>query len=244
MATTQGTARKPISFRYVAITSEGTLTRGVIKAGSEAVAERLLLERGFGSPSLEPLPSRFSREQMFPSIFAVRPREAIIFSRQLATLLESGVSLLPALMLLQAQAGASATFKKTVGIIIEDIRTGRSFSQAIYRHREVFGDIYCRTVATGEHTGEMRSVLRQMAEYLEKQGELTKKVTKALTYPVGVLVLGIVVVLVLMTTVVPALTDMFDNLDTELPITTKILIGLGSDGNSGHQTFQAASNPA
>lgn len=217
---------KPVSYSYVALSEEGALVRGLIKAANEAVAGDLLDKRGLKLVSIELAPSAFSPESLFPTLFKIKPREVIIFSRQIATLMDSGITLLPALELLQGQEGIGKPFKKLLGSIINDIRTGASFSDAVTRRSDIFGDIYCRTVATGEQTGELQSALRQMVEHLEKQGVVTKKVAKALSYPAMIGGLGVIVVIVLMTTALPPLIDMFVTMNVALPLPTRIVIFL------------------
>ena len=137
---------KNITYRYVATTIHGRMVKGTVKAGSEIEAERLIVGRGLNPSHVEVAPSMFSLEEAFPSFFKVKPRDVIVFSRQLATLLRSGISLLPALEILQEQVATSRAFARIVGTITNDIRSGGSFSQAISKHPRAFNEIYCRTI--------------------------------------------------------------------------------------------------
>jgi len=230
----KGTTEKVVSYRYVATTSQGHEVKGTIKATSEIMAERLLIEAGYDPTQVEAVPSMFSLEEALPTLFKVKPRDVIVFSRQLATLLRSGISLLPALEILQGQVAASRVFRKTLGTIVSDIRAGSSFPLAISKHPRVFSDIYCRTITVGEQTGNLETVLNQMADYVERQGMIAKKIGKALTYPIMVLGVGVVVVIVLMTMVMPQLLGMFTAMNVDLPLPTRILIGL-TNFFSAHQ---------
>ena len=220
------TKRKVISYRYVAATNQGKLVKGTIKATNEVAAERLLIEQGYRPVNVEVVPSMFSLEEALPTLFRVKPGDVIVFSRQLATLLRSGISLLPALEILQGQVTTSRVFKKILGTIASDIRAGSSFSQAISKHPKAFSDIYCRTIAVGEQSGNLETVLNRMADYHEKQGAVAKKIGKALTYPLMIMGVGIVVVIILMTVVMPQLLGMFTSMNADLPVPTKILIWL------------------
>lgn len=217
---------KLVSFRYVASNLQGKQVKGTIKAASEIAAERLIIDQGYDPLTVEAVPSMFSLEEALPSLFQIKPRDVIIFSRQLATLLKAGISLLNTLEILQGQVAASRAFKIILGDIVSDLRAGGSFSQAISKHPRAFNDIYCRTVAVGEQSGNLDTVLNQMADYLEKRDVMGKKVGKALTYPMMILVMGVVVTFVLMTRVMPAMIGMFTALKTELPLPTRILISL------------------
>ena len=115
--------RKLISYRYEAETGQGRLVKGTIKAIGEIEAERLLIRQGYTPVNVEVVPSMFSLEEALPSLFKVKPRDVIVFSRQLATLLRSGISLLPALEILQGQVTTGRAFKKILETITNDIGT-------------------------------------------------------------------------------------------------------------------------
>lgn len=218
--------QKELTYRYVASTRQGEQVKGNIKAPTEIAAERLLIDKGYIPEHVELAPSMFSLEEALPSLFQVKTRDVVVFSRQLATLLRSGISLLPALEILQGQVGSSRGFTRILGSVLNEIRAGGSFSQAISKHPKAFNEIYCRTIAVGEETGNMEAVLHQMAAYLEKQSALAQRVKKALTYPMMVLGVGVVVIALLITVVMPKLLDMFLAMSVELPLPTRILISI------------------
>ncbi len=220
------TGQKHITYRYVASTNQGELVKGTIKAVSEIEAERLIIEKGYDPVQVEVVPSMFSLEEAFPTLFRVKPRDVIIFSRQLATLLKSGISLLPALEILQGQVASSRAFRSTLASIINDIRSGGSFSQSISKYPKAFTDIYSRTIAMGEESGNLETVLHQMADYLEKQSEMGQKVRKALAYPSMVMGVGVLVIILIVTVVMPQLLGMFTSMNIELPLPTRILIAI------------------
>jgi len=228
MARTVGipTKQKLITYRYEAYTSQGKLVRGTIKATSEIAAERLIIGKGYDPINVEVVPSMFSLEEALPSLFKVKPRDVIVFSRQLATLLRSGISLLPALEILQGQVATSRAFNKILESIIYDIRSGVTFSLALAKQPRAFSAIYCRTITVGEQTGNLESVLQQMADYQERGHMMAQKIRKALAYPVIVLGAGTVVVVILMVVVMPQLLGVFTAMEVELPLPTRILIGI------------------
>jgi len=217
---------KLITYRYTATTPRGVRVRGNIKATSEIAAERLIIEKGYNPEIVEIAPSMLSLEEALPSLFQVKAKDIIIFSRQLATLLKSGISLLPSLEILQGQVATSRAFRSILNSILNEIRSGGSFSMAISKHPKAFSDIYCRTITVGEETGSLEAVLNQMADYLEKQSVLVQKVRKAMTYPVLVMSVGFIVVILLITMVMPKLLNMFTAMNVQLPLPTRILIWL------------------
>lgn len=218
--------QKEITFRYIATTRQGNPVKGNIKAVSEIAAERLLIAQGYVPEHVEVAPSMFSLEEALPTLFHVKPRDIIVFSRQLATLLRSGISLLPSMEVLQGQVASSRAFNTILGSIVNDIRSGSSFSQAISKHPKAFDEIYCRAIAVGEETGNLETVLNQMADYIERQQALTQRVKKALTYPIMVISMGVIVVIMLITVVMPKMLDMFTSMSVDLPLPTRILIAI------------------
>ncbi len=218
--------QKEITFRYIATTRQGNPVKGSIKATSEIAAERLLVAQGYIPEHVEVAPSMFSLEEAFPTLFQIKPRDVIVFSRQMATLLRSGISLLPAMEILQGQVASSRAFNTILGSIINDIRSGSSFSQAVTKHPKAFDEIYCRSIAVGEETGSLEAVLLQMADYIERHQALTQRIKKALTYPIMVMSAGVVVIIVLVTVVMPQMMGMFTAMSVELPLPTRILMGI------------------
>ena len=218
--------QKEVTYRYVASTRQGRPVKGNIKATSETEAERFLIGKGYIPEHVEVAPSRFSLEEAFPTFFKVKPRDVIVFSRQLATLLRSGISLLPALEILRGQVASSRAFNNILGSIVNDIRSGGAFSQAITKYPRAFNEIYCRTVAVGEESGSLEAVLHRMADFMETQSATAQKVKKALSYPAMVMGVGVVVVILLITVVMPQLLGMFIAMDVELPLPTRILIAI------------------
>ena len=218
-------AKKAVAYRYTATTPQGKPVKGTIKALGEIEAERLIIAQGYIPVTVELVPSMFTLEEALPSLFHVKPRDVIIFSRQLATLLRSGISLLPALEILGGQVSGSRIFKKMLRSIIDDIRSGGSFTNSLAKHPTAFSELYVRTITVGEQTGNMEAVLNQMADYQEKAGAISQKIGKALSYPLMILGVGVVVIIVLMTVVMPQLSGLFTSLGTSLPLPTRILIG-------------------
>ena len=217
---------KDITYRYTASTRQGNLVKGNIKATSEIAAERLIIAKGYIPEHVEIAPSMFSLEEAFPTFFKLKPRDIIVFSRQLATLLRSGISLLPSLEILQGQVASSRAFKSVLASIVNDIRSGGSFSQAVKKNPKAFSEIYCRTIAVGEETGSLDTTLNQMADFMEKHQAMSQRVKKALSYPLIVMGVGIVVVIMLITVVMPQLLGMFTAMNVELPLPTRILIAI------------------
>jgi len=222
---------KIATYKYVALDAHSKLVKGTVKAPSEAIAGRLITERGLRPVSVEIRPSQLSLEQAFPSFFGIKPREVVSFSRQLATLIEAGIPLTAGLELMYEQT-TNRGFKRVLATIVEDLRSGVSLSTCLVKHPTAFSEVFCKTISLAESTGNLEAILRQMADFQEKQETATKKVKGALTYPAVIFVVGIVVGIILMTTALPAMIDMFKEMDIALPLPTQILIAISDFFNT------------
>jgi type IV pilus assembly protein PilC len=213
-----------MSFRYVALGPDGEQVRGALDVASEAQAERALWDANYRVISIREERKLPGVEQIFPSLFAVKKRALITFSRQLATLLESGVPVMRSLELLEEQASSKPLADAIAGIS-KSIRGGSTFASAIEQHPAVFPPLYARMVELGERTGHIEQMLRQLATYMEREEAVAKRVKGALAYPAFMMVLAVIVVGILVTTALPPLVELFKEFNGNLPITTRLLIG-------------------
>lgn len=214
-----------MNYRYVAFDREGRRAGGWIEAPDEATAEKALWEQGLTVARLSPARHRLTLSTLFPTFFGVKRRDLIIFSRQLATILSSGIDILSALQLL-AEQSASQALREVLQEIITGLQRGQSFSAALSAHPLAFPNIYVRTMTVGERTGNLEDVLRQLATYLEREQELMRKLRDALAYPVFILGVAIFVVVLMLTVALPPMVDLFDSFGAELPWPTRALIAI------------------
>jgi general secretion pathway protein F len=149
--------------------------------------------------------------------------DVAVMTRQLATLVRAGVPLIDSLSALMDQV-EKETLVKVLGQVRESVNQGISFAKSLEQHPKVFPALYCSMVAAGEASGMLESVLERLADFMESQARMRGKVTAALMYPALMSVVGFVVVTVLMVTVVPKVTAVFDNIGQALPWYTQLLI--------------------
>jgi type IV pilus assembly protein PilC len=159
------------------------------------------------------------------SLSRVKPAEIILFYRNLALLLESGVNIVTSLELLREQA-VNRNLKRVLGEVISDLRGGNQLSVALGKHPEVFSPIYCQLLGVGEQSGGLETVLRQIADYMEKEAATTKDIKNALMYPIITFVVTIVVVGILVTFVLPSFGNLYSSLGVDLPLPVQVLITL------------------
>ncbi|MBI2849000.1 MAG: type II secretion system F family protein [Chloroflexi bacterium] len=214
-----------MAFRYEAYTEGGDTVTGTLEVDSEEAAEELLWHSNLTVLNLQRERKPLSLEEMLPTLMGPKKRDVITFTRQLTTLLSSGVSILPALRLL-ADETSNAIFANVLRTVAQDIQRGESFSQSLARHPAVFPTIYIRLAAVGEGTGRMETVLHQLADYLEKEEALLSKIRGAMVYPAIILCLATVVILVFLNFVLPSIMGLFSEFQAQLPLPTRALIML------------------
>jgi type IV pilus assembly protein PilC len=214
-----------MEFRYVAYTEDKRLVKGKLSATTEEAALNLLSYGGYQTVSLKEIVPFFNMQKIAARFTRVKPREIIMFSRQLALLLESGTDIVTSLELLQSQV-TNRTLQIVLGDVASDIRGGSSLSAALGKHPRAFPELYARTLAAGEQAGNLEVVLRQMADYMERSATTEKKIKSALTYPVIVAIIAFVVLAVLITFVLPAFTGLYRTLGADLPMATQLLISI------------------
>jgi len=216
-----------MNYQYIAYTEDKRLVKGRLSADSEQAAVGILSSGGYQVVNLKlvtPFFNFFNKERLLGPP-KVKPKEVVMFFRQLALLVESGIDIITALELLQRQT-TSSSLKKIIGQITSDIRNGSSLSVALSKHPRVFSQMYHRTIAAGEQGGNLEVVLRRMAEYIERAEVTKKKVKGALTYPIMVFVVAIVVVAVMVSYVLPTFGNLYSSMGAKLPgITTMLLDG-------------------
>jgi type II secretory pathway component PulF len=155
----------------------------------------------------------------------VKPRAVHAFTRQLVSLLKSGVPLLRALEVLQHQM-RDVPFSSITQDVIVNLRNGRTFSSCLQDHPRAFPDIYVALVRAGEESGRLKELLASLTVYHRKQDEISQKIRGALTYPAFMLVVGLATVIFILSFVMPRISVLFEGLQTELPWPTKLIMGL------------------
>jgi type IV pilus assembly protein PilC len=214
-----------MDFAYTAFTEDKRLVKGKVSAISEEAAAELLGYGGYRVVNLKATISLFNKEKLLAQFTRIKPAEIVMFSRQLALLLESGTDIVTSLDLLQNQI-SSQTLRNIVTEVASDIRGGSSMSAAMSKHPQAFSQIYHRAIAAGEQGGNLEVVLRQMADYIEKGVITQKQIKGALTYPAIVVVVAIIVVAILVTKVFPTFAGLYSQFGVELPLATRVLIAI------------------
>jgi type IV pilus assembly protein PilC len=214
-----------MEYKYVASTTEGGLIKGVVEAESEAVAEEILWRSGLIIVDLKQRLQLPSLYEMLPSVFGVKRHDVIVFSRNLASLLDAGIPILRALTI-QSRFGRTS-FRAVLREVIKDLERGMRFSEACAKYPKVFPNFYVFLLRTGEEIGNLSGVLKDIAGHMERDEATAKKVKSSLAYPVFVMLLAVGAIFIMLTFVVPAITSMFKSFGSQLPPLTRGLIAVG-----------------
>jgi type IV pilus assembly protein PilC len=216
-----------VRYRYTAFNKAGSQIAGTLEAPDEQAAERLLWGQGLTIAELAKTRSARNLRELFPTFFGVKRQDLIVFSRQLSTLLDSGIAVVPALRLLGEQATQQA-LSEIIAELVASVQEGTTLSASIEAHPLAFPQLYARTIAVGERTGNLEVVLDQLADYMEKQQTLTHKLRDAMVYPVFVVVVAFFVIILMFTVALPPIIDLFSSFDAELPWPTRLMIGIST----------------
>ncbi|MBQ6438415.1 type II secretion system F family protein [bacterium] len=197
--------------------------KGRVEAANINKAAETLSERGLFVITLDPVV-----ETGFLSIFARKATmkfdEVVIFTRQMAAIIEAGLTITNGIGILADQASPGA--KEVLNQILNDLEAGMSFSAALRRFPKIFDNSYTYMVEAGESSGSLDVVLNRLADTMEERREFKSKVSGAMIYPIAIFIIMGIVVVVVMIFVVPTISEIFEQFDAELPIATRILIGL------------------
>jgi type IV pilus assembly protein PilC len=206
---------------YVGVTSSGKQTKGEIEASSKAEAISLLRKNKTRIVTIrvKPLQIHFN----FTIGSGIKLQEISRFTRQLAAMTSAGLPLVQCLDILASQT-ENKILARAVLQISNDIQVGSTLADALRKHKKIFNQLFCNMVAAGEASGNLDGVLVRLAEYQEKSDALRRTIKTAMTYPVIVGVIAILVGIIMLTVIVPQFAKMFTDLGGDLPLPTLIIM--------------------
>ena len=214
-------AEKFFTFEWTGRDKSGNVSKGKIDAKDLATAKATLRKQGI-------VPQKITKERV--SLFSakdkpIKPADIAFFTRQMATMMKSGVPMLKALEIVAGGAEKNK-LKKLIYDVRSDVNSGLDFSTSLAKHPEYFDDLYCSLVAAGEQSGALETMLDRIATYKEKMESLKAKIKKALTYPITVIIVAVVVTAILLVKVVPVFESVFGSFGADLPAFTKFVVNL------------------
>ena len=211
------------TYAYKAVDLAGMPQKGEITGASRQAVTEQLKEQGLVVMDLVEKKTGMKMELALPK--RVKPTELTIMTRQLATMISSGMTLLRAFYVLEEQV-ENKKLKETISLVREDIESGVSFSEALARHPKIFSPLYVAMVRAGEAGGVLEESLERTADQLEKDDALRRQVKSAMAYPTVVLSFALMVLLGLIAFIVPVFVGVFKEFGGELPAITQFTVGL------------------
>lgn len=233
------------NFQYTALDSKGESQTGVIQAASQAEAAQQLRNQGLYPTQVDEAGkgAKAPKKQKTPKAAGakkskggskavkaktggkVKPKVMMIFTRQLATLIDSGLPLLRSLTVLAKQE-PNPVLKGTLNSLADSVQGGATFSESLAQHPKMFNKLYVNMVKAGELGGVLEIVLTRLAEYQEKANKLKNKIVSAMVYPLIVMFIAVSILIFLMLVIVPKFKEMFEGQPgAELPAISRIVFG-------------------
>ncbi|MCR8913678.1 type II secretion system F family protein [Marinobacter panjinensis] len=211
-------AEKLQAFVWEGRDRKGNKSKGEVSGTNLALVKAQLRKQGIMPDKVKKKP-----KPLFGGSKKITPFDIAMFTRQMATMMKAGVPLVQSFDIV-TDGLENQGLKELIGAIRNDVASGTSFANALRRHPKHFDDLYCNLVDSGEKAGALEQMLDRIAMYLEKTEVLKKKVKKAMTYPIAVIVVAIVVTAILLVKVVPQFESLFAGFGAELPVFTQFII--------------------
>lgn len=216
-------------YAFKAINNAGETEEGVREGADEQAVVQLLQAEGYIPVLVKPATGRsFLGLSLGPKLTRLGQKDIALFTRELATLLESGLPLDRSLSVLMELAEDKTVLNKLISRVLEKVKSGSSLADALDKQTGVFSRFYLNMVRAGEAGGSLGEVLSRLAEYLERSKELKDTVSTALIYPSILLLMSLASLFVMLTFVVPQFNEMFESAGKALPVSTQIVIALAN----------------
>jgi type IV pilus assembly protein PilC len=219
-------------FFFEAKNLDGKIVKGTILALDKDVASRMLFEKDLDVVSIlnekeakKGFGQDINLDKYFTFLDRVSLKDVVDFSKQMAALMEAGVSVVKALQLM-SEGTTKNSLKTVLTKISQDVKTGKSISAAFGVHKNVFSDFYVNLVRTGEESGKMAQSFNYLSEYMDRNYALVVKVRNAMIYPAFVISIFFIVMILVFTLVIPRLAEILKESDVELPLLTRIVLSI------------------
>jgi type IV pilus assembly protein PilC len=214
-----------VAYTYKVRDRNGREIKGSLEADSVDALTGKLGQMGYFVVSVEEVKTSLRKKQIYIFGKKVKSKDLTIFTRQFATMINAGLPLIKCLSIL-AQQTESQVLSDVITDCSKELEAGRSLSEALSKHPEAFNDLYVAMVRAGELGGMLDDVLLRVADQLERDAEIRQKIKSAMTYPIVVLAITIIIVTAMLMFVVPKFGKMFTELGGKLPTYTQMLVNL------------------
>lgn len=213
-------ALKTSVFAWEGTDRKGGKVKGEISGQSPALVKAQLRKQG-----INPLKVRKKAVSLFSAGKKIKPMDIALFTRQMATMMKAGVPLLQSFDII-AEGFDNPNMRKLIDEVKQEVAAGNSFASSLRKKPMYFDDLYCNLVDSGEQSGALETLLDRIATYKEKTESLKAKIKKAMTYPIAVIVVAVIVTAILLIKVVPQFESVFEGFGAQLPAFTMMVVNL------------------
>lgn len=213
-------AIKASVFKWEGTDKKGAKVTGEISGVNPALVKAQLRKQG-----INPLKVRKKTASLFSAGKRIKPMDIALFTRQMATMMKAGVPLLQSFDII-GDGVENQNMRKLVDEVKQEVAAGNSFANSLRKKPMYFDELYCNLVDSGEQSGALETLLDRVATYKEKTEQLKAKIKKAMTYPIAVLLVAVIVTMILLIKVVPQFRDVFKGFGAELPAFTQMVVNL------------------
>lgn len=213
-------ALKTSVFAWEGTDRKGGKIKGELSGQSPALVKAQLRKQG-----INPIKVRKKAVSLFSAGKKIKPMDIALFTRQMATMMKAGVPLLQSFDII-AEGFDNPNMRKLIDEIKQEVAAGNSFAASLRKKPMYFDDLYCNLVDSGEQSGALETLLDRVATYKEKTEALKAKIKKAMTYPIAVIVVAVIVTAILLIKVVPQFESVFEGFGAQLPAFTMMVVNL------------------
>jgi type IV pilus assembly protein PilC len=212
------------TFSYKALDTRGAAASGQIDADNKAAVAAGLRNKGLTVVDIDEVKTGLAQTDIFASLQRIKSKDLTIFSRQFATMINSGLAMLRALSVLEEQT-ENKKFAKVLGMVRADVEAGTSLSDSLEKHPKVFSPLYVNMVRAGEIGGILDGVLNRLATQLEKDDNIRRAVKSAMTYPLMIASFALIVMTGMVLFLIPVFAGMYQELgNAQLPLLTRMMV--------------------
>jgi len=212
-------------YSWEARSRTGGVQKGVIEAANASIVESQLKKYGLTNITIKEQAKSFSFNLPKMGGGRIDTKDMVVFTRQFATMIDSGLPLVQCLEILAGQQ-ENKVFKEILYKVKDDVESGSTFADALGKHPRAFDQLYVNLVAAGEVGGILDTILNRLAAYIEKAMKLKKQIKGAMVYPITIMSIAVIVIAVILIFVIPTFAKMFADFGSDLPAPTKFVIGL------------------
>ncbi len=213
-----------LTFKYKVMNHQGEKIEGSFKANSKNEVLAMIEDNNYYPIEIKEVLER-EQQDLFESFSKVKTKDLYIFCRQFHTMINAGANISNALDVLRNQT-ENKKLKKCLSEAHDDVQKGISLSEALGKHKDVFPDLLINMINTGEVSGNLDTIMGRMATHFEKENKINNQLKSAMTYPIVLASLSVVVVIFLLTFIMPTFAGMFEGSGVALPAPTRIVMGL------------------